>query len=184
MFPCFQLRNTQQLDLYVNGVSKNIEGRTMVENLLNARRQESSTTQMWPDPADGRISVLGMSSITTWITENFAHRWPTMELKQRHVEILTKLLRRLQNGSNAFVNAFRTCDESWVYHFALEIKRSSLEWRHSDCQKSKGTVFSGLGSCFLNQFFLEEDVPLWSLLFQIAHWKRLHILFTINYSYR
>lgn len=46
MFPCFQLRNTQQLDLYVNGVSKNIEGRTTVENLLNARRQESSTTQM------------------------------------------------------------------------------------------------------------------------------------------
>jgi len=63
-----------------------------------------------------------------------------------------QLLKFFQRDPNDFLSRLVTMDETWLYHYDLETKQQSMEWRHSgspcpkkfQVQKSAGKVLTSI----------------------------------------
>jgi histone-lysine N-methyltransferase SETMAR len=61
-------------------------------------------------------------------------RWVTKQLTKEHkcnrLNICQSLLNCYHQEGDAFLRNIITGDETWIHHYAPEIKRHSLEWKH------------------------------------------------------
>ena len=83
-------------------------------------------------------------------------RWVPRQLteahKQSHLEACSELLKYC-NSDKTFLQQIATRDETWIYHFEPESKRTSMEWRHSTSYARRSSNLSSLrkreGDCVL-----------------------------------
>lgn len=71
---------------------------------------------------------------------------------------------------NAFLDRIRTCDETWIHHFEPELKRQSMEWKHthspirekfktqSSARKIMSTVFWDAEAPVCSDFLEDQQI--------------------------
>jgi len=72
--------------------------------------------------------------------------------KRQRCQLSKQLLEFFQRDPNDFLSRLVTMDETWLYHYDLETKQQSMEWRHSGStrpkkfwvQKSAGKVIASI----------------------------------------
>jgi len=102
----------------------------------------------------------------------------TADQKLQRCQSSEQLLEFFLHDPNDFLSRLVTMDETWLYHYDLETKQQSMEWRHSGSpcpkkfrvQKSAGKV---LASIFSNQ---DGRYPSHLLSFKGPNYQRLVLL--------
>jgi hypothetical protein len=54
-----------------------------------------------------------------------------VDQKCQWCQLSEKLLEFFRRNPNDFLSQLVTMDETWLYHYDLETKQQSMEWRHS-----------------------------------------------------
>jgi len=62
---------------------------------------------------------------------------PERGSKTPTVPVVLANLEFFQRGPNDFLSRLVTMDETWLYHYDLETKQQSMEWRHSGSPRPK-----------------------------------------------
>ena len=64
-------------------------------------------------------------------------RFLTPDQKQQSVEDSERCLELFERGKKGFLRRYVTIDETWIYHYTPETKRSSAEWTRTAAGESR-----------------------------------------------
>jgi len=88
--------------------------------------------------------------------------------KRQRCQSSEQLLQFFQRDPNDFQSRLVTIDETWLYHYDLETKQQSMEWRHSGSPLPKISECKNSLEIFWPQFFGIRTVSSSVIIFQRA----------------
>ena len=77
--------------------------------------------------------------------------------KRQRCQSSKQLLECFRRDPNDFLSPWVTMDEAWLYHYDLETKQQSMEWRHSGSTRPKKFRVQKFGGKVLASIFWDQD---------------------------
>ena len=80
-----------------------------------------------------------------------------VDQKLQWCQSFEQLLEFFRGDPNDFLSRLVTMDETWLYHYDLETKQQSMEWRHSGSPRSKKIRVQKSAGYVLAEIFWDQD---------------------------
>ena len=91
-----------------------------------------------------------------------------MDQKRQQCQLSEQLLEFFWHNPNDFLSRLVTMDETWLYHYDLETKQQSMEWRHSGSPRPKNFRVQKFAEKFSPRFFGIKTASSSLIIFQRA----------------
>jgi len=82
---------------------------------------------------------------------------PECRSKSQQCQLSEQLLEFFRHDPNDFLSQLVTIDETWLYHYDLETKQQSMEWRHSGSSHTKKLRLQKSAGKVLTSIFWDQD---------------------------
>jgi len=86
----------------------------------------------------GRVGSIINEDLDMWkLSAKWVLKCLNTDQKRQRCQLSKQLLEFFQRDPNDFLSRLVTMDETWLYHYDLETKQQSMEWRHSGSTRPK-----------------------------------------------
>ena len=91
------------------------------------------------------------------LTAKWVTKCLNADQKRQRCQSSEEVLEFVRRDPNDFLSRLVTMDETWFYHYDLETKQQSMEWRHSGSPRPKTFRVQKSAGKFLVSIFWDQD---------------------------